>query len=49
MIFSPLPYSFAYDCSPDMVGTAADALFPLILCEPRLYQVLLKLFVWSDI
>ncbi|KAH9658953.1 exportin-4 protein [Citrus sinensis] len=27
------------DYSPDMVGTAADALFPLILCEPRLYQV----------
>ncbi|KDO44536.1 hypothetical protein CISIN_1g0010133mg, partial [Citrus sinensis] len=26
------------DYSPDMVGTAADALFPLILCEPRLYQ-----------
>lgn len=26
------------DYSPDMVGTAADALFPLILCEPGLYQ-----------
>ncbi|KAH9698835.1 exportin-4 protein [Citrus sinensis] len=30
------------DYSPDMVGTAADALFPLILCEPRLYQQLYK-------
>lgn len=26
------------DCSPDLVGAAADALLPLILCEQGLYQ-----------
>ncbi|ESQ49637.1 hypothetical protein EUTSA_v10019943mg [Eutrema salsugineum] len=26
------------DYSPELVSTAADALFPLILCEPNLYQ-----------
>ncbi|KAK4801722.1 hypothetical protein SAY86_022209 [Trapa natans] len=28
------------DYSPDLVGSAADALFPLILCEQSLYQML---------
>ena len=33
-------YSVLCCTSPDLVGNAADALFPLILCDQGLYQVI---------
>lgn len=45
-----LPLSLLGDFSPDLVSTAADALFSLILCEQGLYQVQtkqpLQIFMW---